>query len=826
MTPMQEQYNRIKHEYGDAIVLFRLGDFYEAFDEDAVSISKILGITLTGRGKNETRRPMAGIPHHALPNYLPKLIEANLKIAIADQMEEPVAGKLVERQVTKLITPGTILDENSLDSSKNNYIASVFFDEKNICLTYCDLSTGELKTFETNSAAAFKIELNKIAPAEVIILEKQKEKLNEMTDFFLEAVEDKNSDYKKNYELLTKQFGTSNLKGFGIENNEGIITSAGILIQYLIDCQKTELNHIKDIKIYNYSDFMHLDMETIRNLELVFPMNNSGQDSTLFYFLNGCETSMGKRKLRNWIINPLINKEMLEDRIESVDYFFENPIITSELKENLSNIIDLERVAGKIGVGSANPKDLYALKLSLRFVFEFFKNLKEIDTKLPTRIEHLVNQSEQLEVEIQKNIIELIEKSIKEDPPAIISEGGIINDQYNHEVDELREIRTNARSILAKMQQEEIVKTSIPSLKISYNNVFGYYIEVTRTHLDKVPDSYIRKQTLANAERFITEELKVLEEKILSAQDNLLRLESELYKNIIGEISKHLEVLLGLADLVSEIDVLSNFGYISRKYQYCKPHLVDSDILNIENGRHPVVERLISSFTPNSTKFDKNSKIHILTGPNMSGKSTYIRQTALIVLMAQIGCFVPADKCELSIINRIFTRVGASDNLSRGESTFMVEMNETANILNNADSKSLIILDEVGRGTSTYDGVAIAWSIIEYISKHLKSKTLFATHYHELTELENRMNSIKNYNVEVLEDNGEIMFKHKIIEGSANKSYGVHVAMIAGVPKEVVTRANEILKNFENPDNNKQTKDKKNSPTTPKKIHPEQLGLI
>lgn len=846
MTPMQEQYNRIKEEAAGAVVLFRMGDFYETFNEDAVIVSKILGITLTGRGKSETRTPMAGIPYHALPNYLPKLIEAELKIAIADQMEEPQPGKLVERQVTKLITPGTILDENSLDASKNNYIAALYIEDKNIALVYCDLSTAELTSFECDSLAQLKMELGKIAPREVILLESQKGIFENIVKARIEEVPEKQSEFKSNYKLLTDQFGTANLKGFGIEDKKSTIISAGLLIQYLKECQKTELNHIKNIRLYNYSDFMHLDFETIRNLELIYSMNGS-QDATLFNILNECQTSMGKRKLRNWVVNPLINAEMITDRIETVDYFFSNPMVTSELREYLRNVIDIERVAGKIGVGSANPKDLYALRLSLEFVLNLIKSLELADGSIPQRLKHLINSAKDLEQTLNEKVISLVSESLMDDPPGVINDGGFIKTGFNSEVDEYRSIRKNSKDILAKMQADEVQKTGISTLKISFNNVFGYYIEVTKLHTAKVPNTYIRKQTLANAERYITEELKVIEEKILNAQEKLVKLEAILYREILEKIIPSIPDLLSLGQIISELDVLSNFGYISRKYQYCKPEIISSntpqsaesknssDILEIKNGRHPVVERLIKTFTSNSSTFNPKEKIHILTGPNMSGKSTYIRQTALIALMAQIGCFAPAEEMNFSIINRIFTRVGASDNLSRGESTFMVEMNETANILNNANENSLIILDEVGRGTSTYDGVAIAWSLIEYVAKNLKCKTLFATHYHELTELEGKLDGVKNYNVEVLEENGEIMFKHKIITGGASKSYGVHVAKLAGVPLEVVDRANEILQNFEGDEKNKPiTKDQtkkppkseNKSPAAPKKIHPGQLGLI
>ncbi len=839
MTPMQEQYNRIKDEYKDAIVLFRMGDFYEAFNEDAITISKVLGITLTGKGKDDKRTPMAGFPHHALPNYLPKLVDASLKVAIADQMEEPQAGKLVERQVTKVITPGTVLDENSLDSSKNNYIASVFLtnikDKALFTLVYCDLSTGELKAFETYSSNILKIELNKIKPAEIIVDDEIYEKIRDLySQGRFERMDSKCFDYDNSYELLKKQFNTQSLKGYGIEEKVGIIRSTGALINYLVETQKTEIKHIRSIKLYNYSDYMQLDPETIRNLELVFPMNSNDLSCTVFGVLNECQSSMGKRKLRQWILNPLINPEILQERLDAVEYFYENRMDASEIREYLRVMSDIERIAGRIGVNSANPKDLIALKITLEQtlnVAQIFEN-----GKLPARLKHLLsNIKGEAEVgqphsQIINQLIELINTTINDDAPAVINEGGIIKTGYNSEIDEYRSLRQNSRQILAKMQQDEIIRTNISSLKISYNNVFGYYIEVTRTHLDKVPSNYVRKQTLANAERFITQELKELEDKILYAEEKLLKLEMELFIDLRNKIAEYLDTLLKIGEVLSEIDVLANFGHISRQSRYCKPKISQSSEINILNGRHLVVENLVENFTPNTTEFKKDSFIHILTGPNMSGKSTYIRQVALMTLLAQIGCFVPAESMEWQLVDRIFTRVGASDNLSRGESTFMVEMTETANILNNATEKSLVILDEVGRGTSTYDGVAIAWSIIEYLLEKIKCKTLFATHYHELIALEEKYKGIKNFNVEVLEINGEIMFKHKIISGSTNRSYGVHVAKLAGVPEDVVEKANGILKQFEGSEAGSRKPEAKGTKQSkvpkPKQIHPEQLGLI
>lgn len=823
MTPMQEQYNRIKAEYKDAIVLFRLGDFYEAFNDDAITLSKVLGITLTGRGKDEKRSPMAGIPHHALPTYLPKMVEAELKVAIADQVEEPQPGKLVERKVTKLITPGTIFDENSLDSSKNNFLASVFSGRKgNYALVYCDVSTGELTAFQTTALNLLKIELSKLNPSEIICSTDQLDEVKRLTPKRLEPVESSRYDYKNAYVVLTKQFNVKNLKGFGIEDDKEIVAAAGALIDYLHSTQKTDLKHIVSIKQYDNSSYMKLDSETIRNLELIYPMNSTDQNNTLLGVLNRCENPMGKRKLRTWILNPLIKEVMLQERLDCVDFFFATPILTHDIREVLNQMGDLERIIGRIGVGSANAKDVVALKFALELtqkIIDYF-NAEQVPTRLAFLLSNLKNEK-------LKTVIDLIQTALLDEPSALLTEGGMIREGYNSNVDELRSLRKNSKMILATMQKDEIERTKISSLKISYNNVFGYYIEVTRTHLDKVPEHYIRKQTLANAERFITQELKELEVKILSAEEQLVKLEQELFLEVRAQVAEFADVLLEIAAALAELDVLTTFGFIARTNNYVKPKITTEKTLTIEKGRHAVVEQLVEDFTANSVSFSQKNSMHILTGPNMSGKSTFIRQVALLVLMTQIGSFVPAEKMNLGLVDRVFTRVGASDNLSKGESTFMVEMSETANILNNATEKSLIILDEVGRGTSTYDGVAIAWSIIEFIVEKVKAKTLFATHYHELIELEKRFRQVENYNVEVLENKGKILFKHKIIKGGTNKSYGIHVAELAGIPTEVTKKAELILKQFEaSAQEPKKAQKKKNQISSPRKINPEQLGLI
>jgi len=846
MTPMQEQYNRIKSEYTDYVILFRLGDFYEAFDEDAVILSRVLGITLTSRGKEDNRKPMAGIPYHALKNYLPKLISEGIKVAIAEQMEEASPGKIVDRQITKVITPGTILDENSLEGSKNNFIAAVNYSNKLFNIVYADISTGEFNLIENLNQKVFQNELGKILPKEILVTDNILIKSLEFLNTKFETIEKSDQDYKNNLNMLKAHFKVHNLKSFGInEEEKEKINLLGSLFNYLERTQKTTLKHFLNINLVNISDYMTLDPETVRNLELISNASGSNQN-TLYHQLNECKTSMGKRLLSNWILQPLIKSDLINERLNIVNSFYNNPRIIAEIFELLNEISDIQRISGRIGVNIAHPKDLLGLKYSLRNslkIIDLIKNSEELKNEI---LQTFLNKTT-LNTESIKLIIELIETSINEEAPAIANEGNIIKTGYNSEVDSLHELKNNSRTMLTEIQKREIERTNISSLKISFNNVFGYYIEITKSHLAKVPADYIRKQTLANAERYITPELKELEDKILTAEDKLIKLEFTLFDEVRVKLSESISDILNLSYLIAQIDIFNSFGYIARQSQCTMPVISEQKILKINNGRHPIIEKLVNQFTPNDVLFDQSDNIHILTGPNMSGKSTYIRQVAVLALMAQLGSFVPAEKMILKPFDRIFTRVGASDNLSKGESTFMVEMTETSNILNNATENSLIILDEVGRGTSTYDGVAIAWSIIEYINSKLKSFTLFATHYHELIALEDQYTNIKNFNVEVNEKAGEIIFKHKIIQGGTNRSYGIHVAKLAGLPDEVIKKADLILKDFEgNPDegskNSKsseieEVKDQKSKVSDlsnqkqyrvpkPKLIHPEQIELI
>ncbi|MCA9381350.1 DNA mismatch repair protein MutS, partial [Candidatus Dojkabacteria bacterium] len=636
-------------------------------------------------------------------------------------------------------------------------------------------------------------------------------------------LEDEYFNLKDNLSYLKNYFKTETIKGLGISDESYFINAIASLLKYAEDTQKKTLNHITKIEKKNFSDYMQLDESTIANLELLYPIQTSGDlKATVFAVINKTLTAMGQRMLRYWLVNPLINAERLQARLDSVEYFHNNPIITDDTAEFLNKIYDFERLSGKIGLESANPKDIVLLKESLITSLELFKSLSS--ENLPERLKFLTHIENKDKID---DFIAIVENTLKEDPPAETANGGYVKDGFNSEVDDLRNTKFNSTKILKEIQKRESSATGITSLKIGFNKVFGYYIEITRTNADKVPDSYIRKQTLANAERYITQELKELEDKILSADDKLIALENQIYLKLISELKQYIPFIQQIAQNIAEIDCFASFAQTARLQRFIKPEITRDNILEIKDGRHIVVEQLQDNFITNNASFNtKNGIFHILTGPNMSGKSTYIRQVALITLLAQIGSFVPALKMKFSLVDRIFTRVGASDNLAKGESTFMLEMIETSNIINNATNRSLIILDEVGRGTSTYDGVAIAWAIIEYIIDNIGAKTLFATHYHELIELDKRYKSIKNYHVSVAEANGEVIFQYKIESGGTDRSYGVHVAKIAGVPEEIVKRANEILGNFENSDKVNTKKEKKLKKIQPKKIHPEQIGLL
>lgn len=816
---MQRQYNELKNEYKDSILLFRLGDFYEGFDRDAEKLAKILGITLTGRGKGEKRIPMAGIPYHALDQYLPKLIAAGEKIAIAEQVEEPQAGKIVERKVTKVITPGTITDEKSLKASKNNYLMCLAkqSDRKKTIwgASLTDLTTGEFKVFEVSQNSNIEKIPREIVdfvfkklPNEILIPDNYSRLIKSaFSGFQITQYEDEYSTLPKARNVLSEQFKVKNFKGFGIDEMTSGLIAASEIISYLRETQKRSIDHFNKIQKEELSEFMQLDEATVRNLELLENANSSNSLNSLFNILNECQTPMGQRLLGSWIVSPLLSKEKLEMRLHAVDELLNSSSKLNLLRHELSQIYDMERIIGKIGLGSVNGRDLKALESSLQKIL----NLESIELKpssiiLKNLFKKVNNFSE------ISYIIDLVRNAVQEDPPVTITEGRIFNDGFDKELDRLRTISRNGKDLIKDMQAREVQETGITSLKIKFNSVFGYYIEISKSNLGKVPETYVRKQTLVNAERYITEDLKKFEEEILGAEEKIIKLEYELFTKLRNDIAQFIPSLQEISKMISILDVLSNFAHLAKYHNYARPVIADNKIFRIKGSRHVVVERITEdAFITNDLEFDKNKNLMILTGPNMSGKSTFIRQIALISLLAQIGCFVPAKSAELPIVDRIFTRVGASDNLSKGESTFMVEMNETANILNNATDNSLIILDEVGRGTSTYDGIALAWSITEFIHEKIGAATLFATHYHELTEMEKQYKRIVNFQVEVLEEKGAVTFLRKIKKGGADKSYGIHVAKLAGVPENVTSRAAEILRKLEDSRQSSSKKDLKHS---------------
>lgn len=801
-TPLSKQYNSIKVKYPDTILLFRLGDFYETFNEDAVITAKVCGITLTKRNNGtDGETPLAGFPHHQLDAYLPKLVKAGYRTAVCEQLEDPKQAKgIVKRGVTEIVTPGVALYDKLLESKKNKYLSSVFFKKiKNgpelIGFSFSDISTGEFYTSDI-IAKDLNNNLEAILPAEIIICKSQKqyflEKFKELT--FSPAI-----SYQEEWifeeefckDLLLKQFKTKNLKGFGIDGLSAGLVAAGVVLHYLNETQNATLNHISRIALYDTSDYMILDSSTRRNLEIT--MNTEGEkDGTLFSALDHTNTPMGGRLLKKWISMPLKSKDNIQRRLDAVNELFDSKKI-NVLKEELKSIGDIERLSTKIATLRANPRDLVALKNSLTIVpniAKFLSNFK--NSYLQSLGEGLPNLDE---------VINKLTKALKEEPGLNIGKGNVFNDGYDEELDEYATARYSAKNWINNYQKEQREITGINNLKVSFNNVFGYYIEVSRLNTDKVPENYNRRQTLTNSERYITPELKVFEEKVFSADEKIDAIEKRLYSELLNELMQHLNDYRKTSYIIAQADCLQSYAFVSLQQNYSKPIITDDNNLAIIEGRHPTVELSLlpgESYTANDTKFDIESElVHIITGPNMSGKSCYLRQTAIIVLMAQIGCYVPAASCTMGLVDKIYTRVGAGDNIRTGESTFLVEMQEAANILNNATDKSLILLDEVGRGTATFDGISIAWAIAEYIHNTLGAKTLFATHYHELNELANRYEKIKNYKVDVVERDTNIIFTHKVLEGSADHSFGIHVAKMAGLPYDVVERSKEIMGTLE-----------------------------
>ena len=796
LTPMMKQFLDLKAKHPDAVMLFRCGDFYETYSTDAVVAAEILGITLTKRanGKGKTVE-MAGFPHHALDTYLPKLVRAGKRVAICDQLEDPkMTKKLVKRGITELVTPGVSINDNILNYRENNFLAAVHFGKGTCGVAFLDISTGEFLTAEGPFDYVDKL-LNNFAPKEVLF-ERGKRGMfegNFGSKFFTFELDDWVFTETTAREKLLKHFETKNLKGFGVEHLKNGIIASGAILQYLIMTQHTQIGHITSLARIEEDKYVRLDKFTVRSLELIGSMNDGG--SSLLNVIDKTISPMGARLLKRWLVFPLKDVLPINERLNVVEYFFRQPDFKELIEEQLHLIGDLERIISKVAVGRVSPREVVALKVALQAIEPIKEACLEADNASLNRIGEQLN--------ICKSIRDRIEKEINNDPPLLINKGGVMKSGVNAELDELRQIAYSGKDYLLQIQQRESELTEIPSLKIGYNNVFGDYIEVRNTHKDKVPQEWIRKQTLANAERYITQELKEYEEKILGAEDKILILETQLYMELVQALSEFIPAIQVNANQIARLDCLLSFANVARENNYIRPVIEDNDVLDIRQGRHPVIEKQLpigEKYIANDVVLDSSSQqIIIITGPNMAGKSALLRQTALITLLAQIGSFVPAESAHIGLVDKIFTRVGASDNISVGESTFMVEMNEAADILNNLSSRSLVLFDELGRGTSTYDGISIAWAIVEHIHEHPKAKarTLFATHYHELNEMEKSFKRIKNYNVSVKEVDNKVIFLRKLERGGSEHSFGIHVAKMAGMPKSIVKRANDILKQLE-----------------------------
>ncbi len=818
-TPMIKQYHRIKAEYPDTILFFRMGDFYEMFFEDAEIASKALQITLTSRKSNKHTPdvPLCGLPYHAVDTYLARLIRQGFRVAICEQVEDPKKAKgIVKREVVRVVTPGTVLDSSLLEAKENNFIAAVYSPvfggqspqtrrAQEIGIAFLDVSTGEFQLGELTGEHRFQKlldELERFTPKELLLPESyayageipERRVIEDYRPSCLTTFPDNAFQQRSATQVLLNHFDVHSLAGFGCQDSSLGLSAAGALLQYIQETQKTTLSHIRKLSTLRPESFMLIDFATQRNLELYKTINEHSRAGSLLGLLDKTMTSMGGRMLQKWMRHPLVDVQAIQERLDAVQEFKDDLILRGDLRDQLKGIHDLERLITRLSLSAANARDLVALKLSLFRLPELRLLLKSATSSL---ISQLVKSCDELQ-----DIAQLIEQSIADEPPLTLRDGKLIREGYNAELDELRVISKEGKHWIASLERQEREQSGINSLKVKYNKVFGYFLEVTKPNLHLVPDRYIIKQTLVNATRFITPELKEYESKVLGAEDKIVELEYHLFQEVRQAVTKEVERVLLSAEKIAILDALSALAEVADRNRYSKPDVNDSDLINITEGRHPVIEqmKLDEPFIPNDTRLDcEDNRLLIITGPNMAGKSTYIRQVALITLMAQIGSFVPAQQATIGVVDRIFTRIGASDNLSRGESTFMVEMNETANILNNATRKSLIILDEIGRGTSTFDGMSIAWAVAEYISNHgvIGAKTLFATHYHELTALATLLAGIKNYNIAVKEWNDQVIFLRKIIEGGADQSYGIQVARLAGLPLPVIERAKEILADLE-----------------------------
>lgn len=820
-SPMMQHYLDTKNQYKDCILFYRLGDFYEMFFDDAINVSRELELTLTGKdcGKEE-RAPMCGIPYHAAETYISRLISKGYKVAICEQLEDPKQAKgIVKRDVIRVVTPGTVMESNLLDDRKNNYIMCVYKNGIYFGVTVCDVSTGDFRTTEikeTNNFAMLLDEISKYSPAELVVnpmmYESSEEiaKIRERFDIYITRLEER--EFTSDSETLSVKYKVVDDEENLVDISKFLLSvgSVNALLTYLLDTQKNSLDHINKLIVYSVTKYMALDINARRNLEITEKLRDKSKKGTLLWVLDKSSTSMGGRLLRRWLNNPLIDSKQINKRLDAVEELKDNIILRGDITESLKKVYDIERLAGKIAYGNANGRDLISLKNSAKQLPDIKKILKEAKSEL---LKELYS-----ELDVLKDIYELINKTIVEDPPISVKEGGLIKKGYDEEIDKLKNATTNGKNWIVKLEVEEREKTGIKGLKVGFNKVFGYYIEVTKSNISLVPDRYIRKQTLTNGERYITEELKNLENQILGAEEKVINLEYNVFVEVRDKIEAQVERLQKSAGIVATLDSLCSLANVAEDQNYVRPQVDNSGIIDIKDGRHPVIEKILpsGSFVQNDTYLDKDdNRLSIITGPNMAGKSTYMRQVALITLMAQIGSFVPASSARIGVVDKIFTRVGASDDLSMGQSTFMVEMMEVAQILKEATSNSLVILDEIGRGTSTYDGLSIAWAVAEYISDSEKcgAKTLFATHYHELIELENKIPGVKNYSIAVKEKGEDIIFLRKIVKGGTDESYGVHVAKLAGVPQLVTKRANEILKSIERRNvlnNKKMEKENKN----------------